>query len=110
MPYAPPRHGANRVEANRKVAQRAYDKTKRKNAKFYHSIQWKKLRAWFIKQNPVCVMCRANGIATPVDVVDHIVEIEDGGPALDSNNLQSLCHGHHNIKTAQEREGRVKSL
>ncbi len=110
MPTAPPRHNAHQVKAKRKATQAHYNKHKRLNDEFYNSTAWRKVRASYVKQNPFCVKCRDLGRATPVDVVDHIVEIKDGGERLSYSNLQSLCHAHHNIKTSQARVGRVKSL
>ena len=110
MPMSPPRHNAKKVTRNRAATQQTYDRTKRTGAKFYHSVQWRRLRNWHINQHPLCVMCRESDRATIADVVDHIDEIRDGGAPLDANNLQSLCHSHHNAKTAQTRVGRVKSL
>ncbi len=106
MPISPPRHGAARVKAKRKATQKYYDKTKRVNVESYTSLQWRKLRAWYVKQHPLCIECKALGKANPVDVVDHIIELKDGGAPLDSSNLQSLCHYHHNSKTARERATR----
>ena len=45
-------------------------------------------------------------IAKPVEEVDHIIEIEDGGEIWDIGNLQSLCKRHHIIKTNLEKQNR----
>lgn len=103
MPWAPPVHGAQRTKARRDARQREYNKTSRRNQSFYDSPAWRKLRKWFARQNPVCVECRDEGIARTLDVVDHIVPIEQGGARLDPANLQALCNRHHNQKTARER-------
>jgi len=39
--------------------------------------------------------------------VDHIVELKDGGAALDRSNLWLLCGGCHSLKTAAERTRRT---
>jgi 5-methylcytosine-specific restriction enzyme A len=39
--------------------------------------------------------------------VDHIVELQDGGAALDRANLWLLCGGCHSLKTAAERVRRT---
>ncbi len=103
MPYAPPRHNAHRVQQNRNAGQKEYNRTKRKNQAFYDSRAWRKLRAWYVKKYPICVECKFMGRATPVDVVDHIIPVEDGGAPLSEDNLQSLCHLHHNQKTARDK-------
>jgi 5-methylcytosine-specific restriction protein A len=91
----------NYIEANKMAANLIV--AKRTEQSFYDSRAWRKLRAWFIRQNPVCVECKGQGIATVVDVVDHITPIKEGGARLDASNLQSLCNMHHNQKSARER-------
>ena len=41
--------------------------------------------------------------ATPAQMVDHVRPINEGGAALDLENLQSLCHACHNRKSGRER-------
>jgi len=89
---------------------RVYDKTYRdkESSKFYHSRNWKQVRDIQLKSSPLCVEC-----GMPAKIVDHIVEIRDGGEKLSLENLQSMCISCHNIKTAAERGkrgGAVKSL
>jgi 5-methylcytosine-specific restriction protein A len=50
-----------------------------------------------------CVMCGATG---PRLIADHIVEIKDGGAALDITNGETLCLSCHNKKTADSRRAR----
>ena len=38
---------------------------------------------------------------------DHIVELKDGGAALDIANGQCLCGSHHTLKTNEERARRM---
>ena len=106
MPTAPPRHNAHKVKANRAVSQKEYTRTKRTNQSFYDSTAWRKLRNWHVLNNPLCEECKSNGRATSVQVVDHIIELKDGGAPLDASNLRSLCHAHHNTKTAQAKAER----
>ena len=77
-----------------------YDRYKRDKEldSFYKSSAWRKLRTRFIKANPLCNIC-----GYPAKIVDHIIEIRDGGAKLDSANLQSLCQTCHNRKTIRER-------
>ena len=56
---------------------------------------------------PLCDHCSEKGITKSADVVDHIIEIRDGGDPLSYDNLQALCHKCHNKKTAQERKHRT---
>lgn len=56
---------------------------------------WKEIRARVLERAAHrCAGCR--GRATEVD---HIVEIQDGGPEFDLSNLQALCHRCHVAKT-----------
>jgi 5-methylcytosine-specific restriction endonuclease McrA len=47
-------------------------------------------------------MCLKEGRYTTATIVDHIVPIRQGGARLDINNLQSLCHSCHTIKSNEE--------
>jgi len=51
----------------------------------------------FIKEHPLCVEC--NGVG---QVVDHITPIRLGGEELSWDNLQTMCHRCHNIKSGKE--------
>lgn len=110
MPSAPATHNAisrGSRDALKRDAARHYNKHSREGQAFYSSPQWRAARAWHVRQNPLCVECRAQGKAKAVDVVDHIIEIKDGGAKLSADNLQSLCHAHHNAKSARERAQRA---
>jgi 5-methylcytosine-specific restriction protein A len=90
-------------------SKRSFYKAQDENRGFYSSVKWQRLRGWFIRRNPVCVLC-----LRPAEVVDHILAIKDGGEALSDANLQSLCNRCHQRKRGQEahhiRGGGVKSL
>ena len=68
--------------------------------KFYQSTAWRRLRGMFIKRNPLCVECESIG-----QVVDHIVPIKSGGDSLAWDNLQTMCHRCHNVKSGRESHG-----
>lgn len=106
MPTSPPRHGQKRVEEGRKANQREYNRTRRTGAKFYSTSRWRKVRKRYHNSNPLCVECKKSGYVVVADVVDHIQPIKNGGLELSIENLQSLCHMHHNQKTARE-QGRA---
>jgi 5-methylcytosine-specific restriction protein A len=72
------------------------------NQKFYNSQRWRKLRKRFLKENPLCVECEKVELIRGADMVDHIKTIGEGGARFDLNNLQPLCHHHHNIKSGKE--------
>ncbi len=77
------------------------------NQKFYNSTAWRKLRAWFIVQFPLCKPCLKKNKYTDctrkgAGVVDHVKPINEGGAPLDPENLQTLCTMHHNQKSGRE--------
>ena len=61
-----------------------------------------------MQSQPLCVWCEEEGITKPGDIVDHIKEISDGGDPFDQNNLQTMCHKHHNQKTKWAAKKRYK--
>ncbi len=84
-----------------------YDQERGSASSRGYGASWRKLRAWYLARNPLCVMC-----GKAAREVDHILPREDGGTD-DQENLQSLCKSCHSKKTnreKREREGRVKSL
>ena len=69
---------------------------------FYHSKQWRMLRNWYIKKNPICAECKRQDKLTAGYCVDHIRPISIGGNKIDISNLQTLCESCHSKKSAQE--------
>lgn len=74
------------------------------NMKFYNSKAWRSLSRMQRERFPLCVHCKDEGKTVPMDHVDHIIPINQGGDPLDPRNLQSLCKRHHSIKTAKEKQ------
>lgn len=70
--------------------------------RFYKSKEWRDLRRSYLDRHPLCAMCLKEGRYTIATIVDHIVPIRQGGARLDTNNLQSLCHSCHTIKSNEE--------
>lgn len=63
---------------------------------------WQKLRAYILRESPLCEHCDLLGLTVAATDVDHI----DGDPGNNSMaNLQSLCHSCHSHKTMRERHG-----
>lgn len=93
MAIAPPTHGHARQRAHAQprdsACERGYDH------------KWRTARLAYLKRNPLCVACLADGKYYEAQVVDHIVPFRDD-PALkwDRENWQALCKRHHDIKTA----------
>jgi len=104
------RPGEKYCEKHRK--QKHIEYKERRNDKevqvIYNTKRWKKVRELALKRDGgLCVMCLKEGRIVKADVVDHIIEIKDGGDPYDLNNLQSLCNKCHAKKTFVAREGRV---
>jgi 5-methylcytosine-specific restriction endonuclease McrA len=74
-----------------------HSKQRLERNKFYHSTAWRQLRSMFIKRHPLCVECDGIG-----QVVDHIIPIKSGGDPLEWDNLQTMCHRCHNVKSGKE--------
>ena len=72
---------------------------------FYSSAEWIALRDQVRREAKW--MCQAPGCTRRGHIVDHIVEIKDGGAPLDRGNLRNLCSPHHGEKTARERAKRM---
>lgn len=73
--------------------------------------RWQEARRSYLRANPLCAMCNAEGRVEAAAVVDHIVP-HRGDMAIfwDQDNWQSLCKRHHDSdKAAMERSGRVRS-
>ncbi len=71
---------------------------------FYQSPEWRTLvRDIKRERGAFCCMCGSGHRVTG----DHVVEIKDGGEKLDERNVQLLCHGCHQRKTARERARRA---
>ena len=72
------------------------------NGEFYRSTRWRRRRLPKLDADPLCEECKRRGLVTPATVVDHIVPINEGGAAMDMDNLQSLCDKCHNRKSGIE--------
>tara|TARA_R110001592_G_C13189769_1_gene752264 strand:- start:6231 stop:6542 length:312 start_codon:yes stop_codon:yes gene_type:complete len=90
---------------------RSYEPPKKKaqegrlidHSKLYNSRAWRKFRKAFIEANPLCKHCEAQGLIVAANVVDHVVQVKEGGDPYDTDNLQPLCNSHHNRKSGRER-------
>ncbi|KOR47163.1 endonuclease [Xanthomonas oryzae] len=69
----------------------------------YSSSKWRKLRAVFLKSNPLCVYCLEDNRTTAATVVDHI-QPHRGDSELfwDEDNLQALCQQCHSSRKQLE--------
>jgi 5-methylcytosine-specific restriction protein A len=72
------------------------------DTQWYRQAAWRKLRAKVLEEAPLCVMCDAAGKLVRATVVDHIKPVRLGGERYNERNLQPLCEGCHNAKSALE--------
>jgi 5-methylcytosine-specific restriction protein A len=82
-----------------------YDQTRSDKAHtaVYNKSAWKTARKAALQRDlGWCVICKEK----PAELVDHIIEIKDGGCAYCLDNLQSLCNSCHNIKTNEVAKAR----
>lgn len=102
--------GDRRRRLERAAADRTYNRGRRRSvarlaaaAAVYNSRRWKKLRAAFRDENPLCRLCAAAGRVEGARDVDHRIPV-DVRPdlAYEWDNLQALCRACHTRKTAAE--------
>lgn len=72
------------------------------NQQFYQSKEWQAVRKEYIKNNPFCAECLKSGVVVMGTHIDHIIPWQIGGDKFDFENLQTLCHSCHSIKTYKE--------
>ena len=97
-------------EEHRKLINRGYKKDREDKdiQKIYSSKRWRRIRELKMKEcGGLCQECLKKGFIVKAEVVDHIIEIKDGGCVFCLDNLQCLCKRCHAKKTARVREGRV---
>ena len=82
-------------------AARQYDKYERNpdTWKRYNG-QWRKIRAAYIAEHPLCEMCEKEGRLTPAREVHHRLAIGKGG-GNEWKNLQAVCHSCHSRLTLE---------
>src|SRR5262249_36243733 len=74
---------------------------------FYLSREWRGLMDYLLQQRGRrCERCGRAGCRL---FGDHIVELQDGGAALDEANVQILCGSCHTSKTTATRAKRMAS-
>jgi Restriction endonuclease len=76
--------------------------------RLYHTARWRKGRALFLAEHPLCEYCRRQGRTTAAAVVDHI-KAHKGNEQLffDVTNWQALCRDCHDRVKQGEEHGRL---
>jgi 5-methylcytosine-specific restriction endonuclease McrA len=74
--------------------------------RFYSTTAWTELRASLIRQRGA--YCEDCGRAASRLFADHVIELKDGGAALDPSNVRLSCGSCHGLKTARVRAERQR--
>ena len=77
-----------------KIHLRQYEKSRRVEHNQRYGSKWRRLRARFLNDHPLCEQCRLNGKYTAATEVHHIKPLADGG-TNDEQNLMALCKSCH---------------
>lgn len=77
-----------------------YEDNRKEQNEFYWSGKWKKCRATYLSEHPVCERCIKIGIAVPAEHVHHKIELDENNCkdpmiALNPDNLEALCFECH---------------
>lgn len=83
------------------------DPAYRKRSAFYSSKRWEQTRLAVLRNNPLCGWCLLEGRTTAAVVVDHIVDLAEGGAECDYSNLRALCWPCHSRLTRIKQDGGV---
>lgn len=81
---------------------RRQERKKGSNQAFYKAAQWRKARAAYLSQYPICQVADYFDDIEPGKIVDHIIPISQGGAKYDPRNLQTLSKKIHDIKSTIE--------
>lgn len=98
--------GGGYCEQHKRQEQRRYDEQRGSSTKRGYGARWRRAREVYLQNNPLCVMCEAEGELTPATVVDHRIPHKGNYELFwDVSNWQSLCKQCHDRKTVKEDGG-----
>ncbi|WP_424360239.1 HNH endonuclease [Methylocystis parvus] len=86
-----------------------YERRRRGNEwrAWYGSQAWRRKSEAQRQAEPLCRMCKAQGVMTPATVADHVRPHRGDADLFWHGELQSLCTPHHSsAKQAEERAAR----
>lgn len=72
----------------------------------YNDVQWRKLRARQLRDEPLCRMCKARGQITLATICDHIEPHKGDLVKFWSGPFMSLCAEHHSSDKQRIENGR----
>jgi len=105
LPTLGPRRACPVPRAKPPPSVREADRERGNSAARGYDRRWRKSRALWLAQNPLCVECERRGNYTPASLVDHITPVQSREDPLfyDTGNFQSLCRACHTQKTFSDR-------
>ena len=77
-----------------KIKAQEYDKARSAEHSRRYGSMWRKIRARFLSQHPLCEQCRLAGKYTAATEVHHVIPLSAGG-THDERNLMALCKSCH---------------
>jgi len=97
MPIRPPVHRPHAPSANH------YDRQRGTSTERGYDGDWRRCRAAFLGQNPLCKFCEQRGLLVAAAEIDHVRTIAEAPELrLDFSNLRALCRPCHARRTALE--------
>ena len=60
-----------------------------------YNAKWRKFRAAFLREHPLCEYCAADGRIRPAEVVDHDVPHRNDPDRFWATTFTALCEMHH---------------
>jgi 5-methylcytosine-specific restriction enzyme A len=102
LPSKPPVHRPAGFKSTAAV-KRELDRARPNAARRGYGPRWRRARAAFLAQHPLCASCEARGRVVPATIVDHVVP-HRGDQKLfwDETNWAPACKPCHDAKTARE--------
>ena len=83
-----------------RLKERAPDRRGSAHSRGY-GVVWRRIRARFLAEYPLCAECLEHSLTVPAEEVDHIKPKRMGGTD-EWDNLQPLCKTCHSVKTERE--------
>jgi 5-methylcytosine-specific restriction enzyme A len=82
---------------------RDLDRQRPSAARRGYGPRWRRARAAYLAQHPLCAACQVLGRVVPATVVDHVVPHRgDAARFWDEANWAALCKRCHDAKSARE--------
>ena len=87
---------------------RRYDQLRGSSTERGYGYKWQQARKTFLKQHPLCVLCKRRGLVVAASVVDHIKPHKgDIDLFWDVSNWQALCQPCHDSHKKRQELGGV---